>query len=86
MNRIPLLGELRCLHFQNPNSQAKPVRCIEVKVLDVAVDIRDRSDIYGEHIAVELSGENKKQVFIPRGFAHGFLVLSNSAIVSYERN
>jgi dTDP-4-dehydrorhamnose 3,5-epimerase len=53
-------------------------------VLDVAVDIRDGSETYGKHVSVELSGENKKQVFIPRGFAHGFLVLSNTAIVSYK--
>ena len=60
------------------------VRCIEGKVLDVAVDIRDGSETYGKHVSVELSGENKKQVFIHRGFAHGFLVLSNTAIVSYK--
>ena len=78
-------GVLRGLHFQKPPyAQAKLVRCIEGKVLDIAVDIRDGSETYGEHIIIELSGENKKQVFIPRGFAHGFLVLSNSAIVSYK--
>jgi len=78
-------GVLRGLHFQKPPyAQAKLVRCIKGRVLDIAVDIRDGSDTYGEHITVELSGENKKQVFIPRGFAHGFLVLSNSAIVSYK--
>jgi dTDP-4-dehydrorhamnose 3,5-epimerase len=78
-------GVLRGLHFQKPPyAQAKLVRCIEGKVLDVAVDIREGSDTYGEHVSVELSGENKKQVFIPRGFAHGFLVLSNSAVVSYK--
>ena len=78
-------GVLRGLHFQKPPyAQAKLVRCIEGKVLDVAVDIRDGSVTYGQHIIVELSGENKKQVFIPRGFAHGFVVLSNSAIVSYK--
>ena len=53
-------------------------------MLDVSVDIREGSETFGQHITVELSGENKKQVFIPRGFAHGFLVLSNSAIVSYK--
>jgi dTDP-4-dehydrorhamnose 3,5-epimerase len=53
-------------------------------VLDIAVDIRDGSETYGEHITVELSGENKKQVFIPRGFAHGFVVLSESAIFAYK--
>ena len=78
-------GVLRGLHFQKPPyAQAKLVRCIEGKVLDVAVDIRDGSETYGEHITVELSGENKKQVFIPRGFAHGFLVLSESAIFAYK--
>lgn len=78
-------GVLRGLHFQKPPyAQAKLVRCIEGKVLDVAVDIREGSDTYGEHVSVELSGENKRQIFIPRGFAHGFLVLSNSAIVAYK--
>ena len=78
-------GVLRGLHFQKPPyAQAKLVRCVEGKVLDVAVDIRDGSVTYGQHVIVELSGENKKQVFIPRGFAHGFVVLSNSAIVSYK--
>ena len=78
-------GVLRGLHFQKPPyAQAKLVRCIEGKVLDVAIDIRDGSETYGKHVSVELSGENKKQVFIPRGFAHGFLVLSNTAIVSYK--
>jgi len=78
-------GVLRGLHFQKPPyAQAKLVRCIEGKVLDIAVDIRVGSDTYGQHVSVELSGENKKQVFIPRGFAHGFLVLSNTAIVSYK--
>jgi dTDP-4-dehydrorhamnose 3,5-epimerase len=78
-------GVLRGLHFQKPPyAQAKLVRCIEGKVLDVAVDIRDGSETYGQHVIVELSGENKKQVFIPRGFAHGFLVLSNTAVVSYK--
>jgi dTDP-4-dehydrorhamnose 3,5-epimerase len=78
-------GVLRGLHFQKPPySQAKLVRCIEGRVLDIAVDIRDGSNTYGQHVIVELSGENKKQVFIPRGFAHGFLVLSNTAIVSYK--
>ena len=78
-------GVLRGLHFQKPPyAQAKLVRCVEGKVLDVAVDIRHGSKTYGQHIIVELSGQNKKQVFIPRGFAHGFVVLSNSAIVSYK--
>ena len=76
---------LRGLHFQKPPfDQAKLVRCIDGTVLDVAVDIREGSETYGEHVSVELSGENKKQVFIPRGFAHGFLVLSESAIFAYK--
>ena len=78
-------GVLRGLHFQKPPyAQAKLVRCIEGKVLDIAGDIRDGSETYGQHFIIELSGKNKKQVFIPRGFAHGFVVLSNSAIVSYK--
>ncbi|CAA0219786.1 dTDP-4-deoxyrhamnose-3,5-epimerase [Tenacibaculum maritimum] len=78
-------GVLRGLHFQKtPYEQAKLVRCIEGTVLDVAVDIRKGSDTYGEHVAVELSGNNKKQLFIPRGFAHGFVVLSESATFAYK--
>tara|TARA_B110000003_G_scaffold174133_1_gene173740 strand:+ start:366 stop:920 length:555 start_codon:yes stop_codon:yes gene_type:complete len=78
-------GVLRGLHFQKPPfDQAKLVRCIEGKVLDVAVDLRNGSKTYGQHIAIELSGENKKQLFVPRGFAHGFLVLSESAIFTYK--
>ena len=78
-------GVLRGLHFQKPPfSQAKLVRCIEGKVLDVAVDIREGSKTYGQHVVFELSGENKKQVFIPRGFAHGFLVLSDTATFAYK--
>ena len=78
-------GVLRGLHFQKPPfAQAKLVRCIEGKVLDVVVDIRKNSKTYGQHIAVELSGENKKQVFIPKGFAHGFVVLSDSATFAYK--
>ena len=78
-------GVLRGLHFQKPPfAQAKLVRCIKGKVLDVAVDIRKESKTYGNHIAVELSGENKKQLFVPRGFAHGFVVLSESAIFAYK--
>ena len=78
-------GVLRGLHFQKPPfDQAKLVRCIEGKVLDVAVDLRKKSKTYGQHLAIELSGENKKQLFIPRGFAHGFLVLSNSVIFAYK--
>jgi len=78
-------GVLRGLHFQkSPFAQAKLVRCIEGKVLDVVVDIRNNSKTYGQYFTTELSGENKKQVFIPRGFAHGFLVLSDSAIFAYK--
>jgi len=78
-------GVLRGLHFQTPPfDQAKLVRCVDGRVLDVAVDIRKGSPTYGDHVAVELSGENKKQLFVPRGFAHGFLVLSESAVFSYK--
>ena len=78
-------GVLRGLHFQKPPfEQAKLVRCIEGEVLDVAVDIRKNSKTYGKHISVILSGENKRQLFVPRGFAHGFLVLSDSAIFAYK--
>jgi dTDP-4-dehydrorhamnose 3,5-epimerase len=78
-------GVLRGLHFQKPPfNQAKLVRCIEGRVLDVAVDIRKGSPTYGKHVAIELSGENKKQVYVPRGFAHGFSVLSKTAIFAYK--
>ena len=78
-------GVLRGLHFQRPPyAQAKLVRCIVGNVLDVAVDIRKNSPTYGKHIIVELSGENKRQLFIPKGFAHGFLVLSDTAIFAYK--
>ena len=78
-------GVLRGLHFQTPPfAQAKLVRCIEGNVMDVAVDIRNGSPTYGMHVSVELSGQNKKQLFIPRGFAHGFLVLSESAVFAYK--
>lgn len=78
-------GVLRGLHFQKPPfAQAKLVRCIKGKVLDVAVDIRIGSPTYGKHIAVELSEENKRQLFVPRGFAHGFAVLSEEAIFAYK--
>ena len=80
-----LKGVLRGLHFQNPPfEQAKLVRCVQGEVLDVAVDIRKNSKTYGKHVTVLLSGKNKRQFFIPRGFAHGFLVLSESAIFSYK--
>ena len=78
-------GVLRGLHFQKPPfNQAKLVRCIEGRVLDVTVDIRKGSPSYGKHVAIELSGENKKQVFVPKGFAHGFSVLSESAVITYK--
>jgi len=78
-------GILRGLHFQKPPfDQAKLVRCIEGKVLDIAVDLRNESKTYGQYISVELSSKNKKQLFIPRGFAHGFLVQSETAIFSYK--
>ena len=80
-------GVLRGLHYQlGEKAQAKLVRVIKGKVLDVVVDIRKESQTYGKHIAVELSEENKKQFFVPRGFAHGFIVLSESAIFSYKCN
>tara|TARA_B100001057_G_scaffold328934_1_gene329321 strand:- start:1788 stop:2342 length:555 start_codon:yes stop_codon:yes gene_type:complete len=78
-------GVLRGLHFQKPPfAQAKLVRCIEGKVIDVAVDIRKGSQTYGEHVSIELSSENKRQLFVPRGFAHGFSVLSETAIFAYK--
>ncbi len=78
-------GVLRGLHFQKPPfAQAKLVRCVKGKVLDVAVDIRKGSPTYGNFEIVELSEENKRQLFVPRGFAHGFIVLSNEAIFSYK--
>ena len=78
-------GVLRGLHFQKPPfNQAKLVRCIEGRVLDVTVDIRKGSHTSGKHVAIELSGENKKQVFVPKGFAHGFSVLSKTAVISYK--
>ena len=78
-------GVLRGLHFQKPPfSQAKLVRCIEGRVMDVAVDIRKGSPTYGKHMAIELTGENKRQLFVPRGFAHGFSVLSDSAVFAYK--
>ena len=78
-------GVLRGLHFQKPPfEQSKLVRCIEGKVLDVAVDIRKGSPTYGMHVVVELTGENKRQLFVPRGFAHGFVVLSESATFAYK--
>ena len=78
-------GVMRGLHFQRPPyAQAKLVRCVKGKVLDVAVDIRKGSPTYGQHVAVELSEENHRQFFIPRGFAHGFAVLSDTAVFHPE--
>ena len=78
-------GVLRGLHYQlPPYAQAKLVRVTEGSVLDVAVDIRKSSPTYGQHVAVELTAENKHQLFIPHGFAHGFVVLSESATFAYK--
>ena len=78
-------GVLRGLHFQKGESaQAKLVRVLKGRVLDVAVDIRLDSPTYGQHVALELSAENKKQFFVPRGFAHGFIVLSETAEFFYK--
>ncbi len=78
-------GVIRGLHFQRPPfTQAKLVRCVKGAVLDVAVDIRKGSPTYGRHIAVELTEENHLQSFIPRGFAHGFAVLSETAVFQYK--
>lgn len=78
-------GVMRGLHFQTmPYSQSKLVRCVKGAVLDVAVDIRKGSPTYGQHVAVELTEENHRQFFIPRGFAHGFAVLSETAVFQYK--
>ena len=78
-------GVMRGLHFQRPPyTQSKLVRCVQGKVLDVAVDIRKGSPTYGQHVAVELSEENHRQFFVPRGFAHGFAVLSETAVFQYK--
>ena len=78
-------GVLRGLHYQSePYSQAKLVRVVKGEIQDVAVDVRKDSPTYLKYVSVNLSDKNKKQLYIPRGFAHGFLVLSNEAIVSYK--
>lgn len=78
-------GVLRGLHYQLPaHAQTKLVRVIQGAVLDVAVDIRKGSPSFGEHVAVELSAEDKKQLLVPRGFAHGFVVLSKEAVFAYK--
>lgn len=78
-------GVVRGLHFQKPpHAQAKLVRVVKGKVLDVAVDLRKDSPTYGRHVSVELSEDNHRQVFIPKGFAHGFSVLSEEAVFQYK--
>ena len=78
-------GGMRGLHFQSPPyTQSKLVRCVKGTVLDVAVDIRKGSPTYGKHVAVELTEDNHRQFFVPRGFAHGFAVLSETAVFQYK--
>jgi len=78
-------GVIRGLHFQAPPfEQTKLVRCVSGNILDVAVDLRTNSKTYGKSFSIELSSENNKQLFIPKGFAHGFQVLSETAIVNYK--
>jgi dTDP-4-dehydrorhamnose 3,5-epimerase len=78
-------GVLRGLHFQRPPfAQTKLIRVLAGRVLDVVVDLRSKEPTFGEHFSVELSSENKKQLFVPKGFAHGFLVLSDTADVFYK--
>lgn len=78
-------GVLRGLHYQlHPAAQTKLVRVIQGRVLDVAVDIRKNSPTFGLHVAVELSGQNKRQLLIPRGFAHGFVVLEDETVFAYK--
>jgi len=78
-------GVMRGLHFQKPPyAQSKLVRCVKGRVLDVAVDIRKGSPTYGRHVAVELTEDNHRQLFIPKGFAHGFAVLSDVAVFQYK--
>ena len=80
-------GVLRGLHYQSPPyTQSKLVRVIKGRILDVAVDIRQDSPTFGKHVSVELSEDNKKQLFLPQGFAHGFSVLSEGAIFAYKVN
>jgi len=78
-------GVLRGLHYQlHPDAQTKLVRVIQGKVLDVAVDIRQGSPTFGKHVAVELSSQNKRQLLVPRGFAHGFVVLEDNTVFAYK--
>ena len=82
---MSIAGVVRGLHFQKPPySQSKLVRVVKGAVLDVAVDIRKGSPTFGKHVAVELTAENHRQIFIPRGFAHGFAVLSDEAVFQYK--
>ena len=85
MSSYGVMGVMRGLHFQRPPyAQSKLVRCVKGAVLDVAVDIRKGSPTYGQHVAVELTEENHRQFFIPQGFAHGFAVLSETAVFQYK--
>ncbi|MFN1836121.1 dTDP-4-dehydrorhamnose 3,5-epimerase [Balneola sp. MJW-20] len=77
-------GTLRGLHYQIRSPQAKLIQCLKGRILDVAVDLRRSSDSFGKYYSLELSESNKKQFFIPEGFAHGFSVLSDEAIISYK--
>lgn len=78
-------GTIRGLHYQlEPYAQSKLIRVLQGKILDIVVDIREKSPTYGKHFSIELSCENKQQFFIPKGFAHGFSVLSETAVVLYK--
>ncbi|MDP6464309.1 MAG: dTDP-4-dehydrorhamnose 3,5-epimerase [SAR324 cluster bacterium] len=80
-----VFGVLRGLHFQNPpHSQSKLMRVIEGEVFDVVVDLRSDSPTYGKHVALKINGKQKQMLYVPRGFAHGFLVLSENAVISYK--
>ena len=85
MSQNLIRGVIRGLHFQKPPyAQTKLVRCVSGKILDVAVDLRTNSKTYGKSFSIELSSENNKQLLVPKGFAHGFQVLSETAIVNYK--